>query len=241
MPGTTIARAESVRGEVTLRRRETDGALELLVNGVFVMDTAESTTETALADLALGRLTTTHEPGARDRSPVKVLIGGLGLGFTLRRLAGNTLVDEIIVVEIEGALIDWHRSGLVPATTEIIRDPRLRLVEGDVREVVATIPDGTLDALILDVDNGPGFLVYDDNAAVYQSAFLATCHAALRDGGALVVWSADEAPCVDVALRRTFGAVDHLATEVPFGTRREHYHTYVGVKGRAEDPPCQAR
>jgi len=240
VPGTTIARAESVRGEVTLRRRESDGALELRVNGVFVMDTAESTTETALADLALGRLTT-HEPGAGDRSPVKVLIGGLGLGFTLRRLAGNTLVDEIIVVEIEGALIDWHRSGLVPATTEIIRDPRLRLVEGDVREVAATIPDGTLEALILDVDNGPGFLVYDDNAAVYQSAFLATCHVALRDGGALVVWSADEAPCVDVALRRTFGAVDHLATEVLLGTRREHYHTYVGVKCPAEDPSCQAR
>jgi spermidine synthase len=95
--------------------------------------------------------------------------------------------------------------------------------------------------VILDVDNGPGFLVYDSNAAVYHTPFLQTCHQALREGGAVVVWSADEAADLDQALRRTFASVEHHTTEVVLGTRDERYHTYTAVKSlAARRPACPA-
>ncbi len=98
------------------------------------------------------------------------------------------------------------------------------------REVVSAIACETLDAVVLDVDNGPGFLVYDDNAAVYRAPFLETCRRAMRPGGSLVVWSAEEAPDLAGALRHTFESVEHHTTSVVLGTRDERYHAYTAVK-----------
>jgi spermidine synthase len=224
MRRTTIATARSPHGEVTLQRRD-DDALELRVNGVFVMDSAETSSESGLAALALARLASN---GRRGPCPVSVLVGGLGLGFTVRALVDSALVDEILVVEIEVALVDWHRRGLVSTTARMLDDPRVTVIEGDVRSVVGSTPRGSLDAIILDVDNGPGFLVYDDNAAVYEAPFLVSCRDVLRPGGSLVVWSADEAPMLDDALRDAFDFVEHRSTRAAaFGARDEHYHTYL--------------
>src|SRR4051812_4530482 len=100
MPDTTIARAESSRGEVVLRRRERDGALELRVNGVFVMDDQETSTERALASLALDAATG-NGPQNRDRHrALRVLVGGLGLGYTLAAFLESPDVASILVAEI---------------------------------------------------------------------------------------------------------------------------------------------
>jgi len=233
---TTIATAGSARGDVTLLRRDDDGALELRVNGVFVMDTAEASSEIGLADIALARLDSSAEPGQPPQGPVRLLVGGLGLGFTLRRLAESEQVDEIVVVELEGALLDWHRRGLVPATAAILADPRLAIVEGDIRAVVEAARPGWFDALIVDVDNGPGFLVYDDNAAVYRVPFLTAARRALRPGGSVVVWTADESVLLADALSNVFGAVDHHQTVVRLGVRDERYHAYAAAKVEASTP-----
>ena len=232
MSGTTIARAESSRGELVLRRREWDGELELRVNGVFVMDSHETATERALATLALESIATAR--GHEQREPLTVLIGGLGLGYTLAQFASSPMVGEMLVAEIEPDLVEWHRSGLVPLTQDLVNSPRVRMVPYDVREVVAAQPAGSLDVIVLDVDNGPGFLVYDDNAAIYRSEFLGACRKALASKGVVVVWSADRAPALRSTLANVFGSVSHHAMAVTRKTRVDSYHLYVAL-GHVDD------
>ena len=176
--------------DVVVRRRD-DGAVELRVNGVFVMDDVETTSERRLAEVVL-------DHGARD-----VLVGGLGLGFTVRTLLAESRVRRVVVAEL-------HAEVVVAAG---LTDPRLDVVIGDVRDLVAAQPDASADAVLLDVDNGPDSLVHAGNAAVYGDAFVAECARILRPGGTLAVWSmADSA-----SLRATLGAhlVDVEAERVP--------------------------
>lgn len=238
MPGTTIASAKSSRGELVLRRRERDGELELRVNGIFVMDSHETTTERALATLALDSVR--RAGGDQPLPPLAVLIGGLGLGYTLAQFAGSPTVGTMIVSEIEPALVDWHLRGLVPLTKELAHDPRVRLVARDVQAVVDDQPAGSLDVIVLDVDNGPGFLVYDDNAAVYQHEFLSRCRKALAHKGVVVVWSADRAPDLATTLDDVFGTVSHHSMAVRRAERVDHYYTYVAPGHPDEDEPCPA-
>jgi spermidine synthase len=236
---TTIARAESPRGEVVLRRRSRDGALELRVNGVFVMDSRETGSERALASLALERLAQDRSTETRDL--VSVLVGGLGLGYTLAEFAASPLVGEVVVAEIEAALVDWHLGGLITHTADIIRSSPVRVVVGDVRDVLATRLDGSLDAIVLDVDNGPGFLVYGDNAPIYRREFLSRCRQALADKGVVVVWSAAPASGLRDALHDVFGSVSHHPMEVTLGQRVDSYHAYVAPGTASQEPPCPSR
>ena len=163
---------------VVVRRRD-DGALELRVNGVFVMDDAETTSERRLAEVVLDR-------GAQD-----VVVGGLGLGFTTQALLADERVRRVLVAELHPAVV---------AANEIA-DPRLEVVIGDVRDLVAAQADASADGVLLDVDNGPDSLVHPDNARVYGDAFVAECARVLRPDGTLAVWSMADSP----ALRATLG------------------------------------
>lgn len=170
-------------GAANLRRR-CDGAIELRVNGVFVMDDQEVGAERLLAR----RAGSDPGPTARD-----VLIGGLGLGYTLREVLAGA-ARRVVVAEIEAALPRWMRAGLLPGA-ELLADPRVELQVRDVRAVITGQPERSLDAILLDVDNGPDHLVLAGNAAVYERAFLAECALRLRPGGQLRIWSqADSAP-----------------------------------------------
>jgi spermidine synthase len=221
-----LARATTDRGEVVLReRRDLDAAgeptgpvvIELRVNGVFVMDSLETSTEQALATAAL----------AEVEQPRAVLVGGLGLGFTARAVLADSRVERLVVVELEEALVAWMRDGTVPHGPGFLADERLTVVTADVRQALAEAPPGSYDLVLLDVDNGPGHLVHDDNADVYEAPFLRVVAAALRPGGAVVVWSADEEP----ALRRELAEVFGVATPIPFDvrlqSRDEHYWLYL--------------
>lgn len=225
MPNPTqVARATSERGEVVLVRRERDGALELRVNGVFVMDTAHTATERRLARATLDRL---HAPG-EGLAPVRVLIAALGLGFTLEEVLGEAAVTDVLVIEIEAALVDWHRAGLIQSTSQAVADPRVRIVVGDVAEVIQTVSPGSCDAVLLDVDNGPDFLVYDANAAVYRAPFLRACRRATKPGGITAVWSS--APSVELAavMGDVFTTVEELTVPVLLGARETTYHLFLG-------------
>ncbi len=180
MPSEEVARAVNERGEVVLLRRDT-GAVELRVNGVFVMDTVETSTEQALATAALKAVET----------PTAVLVGGLGLGFTAHEVLADPRVEKVAVVEIEEALVGWMRDGTVPHGPSFLADERLTpRRRGHPRGRRRGRRPASYDLVLLDVDNGPGYLVHDTNATVYGAAFLPRLHALLRPGGALVVWSA---------------------------------------------------
>jgi spermidine synthase len=202
----------------TLRRRD-DGALELRVNGVFVMDTLETTSEQGLATAAL----------AQVEEPRVVLVGGLGLGFTAREVLGDQRVERLVVVEIEEVLVGWMRDGTVPHGPSFLADERLTVVAADIRQALAEASPESYDLVLLDVDNGPGYLVYDANAAIYREPFLETCKHAIAPGGALVVWSADDAPELEVAMRNVFGNVRARSCDVELQDRAEHYWLYVAL------------
>jgi spermidine synthase len=223
-----VARAESERGEVVLReRRDPDEptappVLELRVNGVFVMDTHETSTERQLAAAALAQV---------DR-PHAVVIGGLGLGFTLREVLADHAVERVVVVEIEDALVQWMRDGTIPHGPALLADERLQLVVADIRMAISEATPSSYDLVLLDVDNGPGYLVYQDNAPLYQRTFLAEVAKALRPGGALVVWAADESADLADAMESVFGAVTPIPYDVtllhPGGRARdERYWLYL--------------
>jgi spermidine synthase len=212
LPPETIARADGVSGEVVLRRRAAENApeparetvYELIVNGVFLMDTADVSTEQLLADAVLDR----HE------APRSVLVGGLGLGVTVQALLADVRVEHVDVIEIEPVLVDWLRSGLVPGVEVVLADPRVQVIVADIRDAVRGAADGRYDAVLLDVDNGPDFLVHASNAALYEPHGLAAARAALRPGGLLVVWSSHVAPALDAALREVAGDGDEVGEDV---------------------------
>ena len=213
-----VARATSERGELVLRRRP-DGTLELRANGVFVMDTVETSTERALATRAL----------ELHGSPAEVLIGGLGLGFTLGAVLEDARVAHVTVVEIEAALVDWMRQGTVPGG-ELLADPRVSVAVGDVAAVLRESPGSSYDLVLLDVDNGPGYLVHDANADLYRAPSLEQAMRATRPGGTVVVWSAAEAPELAATMAGIFGRwrSEAVAYDVDLQGRAETYWLYVG-------------
>ena len=218
-----IARAQSPRGEVVLRRRNANGGpavLELRVNGVFVMDTRETSTERALAQRALELVA----------DPRTVLVGGLGLGFTAHELLGDSRVERVDVVELEEVVIGWMRDGTVPHGPELLADRRINVVHADVATVVEEAGAATYDLVLMDVDNGPGNLVHEHNEALYRGGFLGAVHRALHPGGALVVWTADYAPALAAALEEVFGHCRQVAHPVCLQGRDEEYHLYVTTR-----------
>jgi len=213
-----IARAESDRGEIILRERRDEGTptvLELRVNGVFVMDTLETTSERALAHAAL-------EVAER---PASVLIGGLGLGFTLHEVLADHRVEQCTVVEIEQPIVDWMRDGTIAHGPRFLADERVTVTVGDVAQVLAEAADDRYDLVLLDVDNGPGYLVHEANAAIYRTPFLEVARRVVRE--VLVVWSAAEAPGLQEAMAAMFGDCEARPYAVRLGERDEEYWLYV--------------
>ena len=154
-----------------------------------------------------------------------MVVGGLGLGFTLQRVLADPRVEEVRVVEIEEALIGWMRDGTVPHGREILADKRVRVVDADIARAIAEA-QSTYDLVLLDVDNGPGYLVHDDNAAVYEHDVIAGAHRMIDPGGVLVVWSASPAPALQQLMGTVFGDCTERAFDVVLGTRPEQYYLY---------------
>lgn len=222
---TVLRRADGVLGgEVVLRTRQDDAGgtvYELVVDGVFAMDTAHTATEQQLAAAALDRV-------AGDE--LTVVVGGLGLGYTVAALLADARVAAVEVVELEPTLLDWLRAGVVPGVDVTLRDPRVRPRVGDVRDVLPAMPPGSADCVLLDVDNGPRFLVHGTNALVYEEPFLRSCLDVLRPGGALVVWSADPAPELGQRLTDVAGACEELPLTVHRDGRTFEYALYAASR-----------
>jgi len=219
-PASEVARGVTERGELVLRRRvDADGAevLELRANGVFVMDTRETSTERGLATQALALVTL----------PRDVLVGGLGLGFTLEAVLADPRVERCLVVEIEPALVGWMGDGTIPYGTPLLADPRVEVRVADVAQVLTGLSPRSLDLVLLDVDNGPGYLVHDANAALYERPFLAAVRRSLAPGGMVVVWSAARAPSLMAALEAEFGEAEEHAHDVRLQDRDEQYWLYA--------------
>ncbi|MDX3456722.1 spermidine synthase [Streptomyces sp. ME02-8801-2C] len=178
-----LDRHEGPYGEVVLRRH--GELLQIIANGCFLMDTSDGRSERLLIDAARDAL-----GGDRTTSAPHVLIGGLGVGFSLAHAAADPYWGHITVVEREPAIIGWHRNGpLAPLSRDALADPRTEVVAADLVRYVNETSD-TFDALCLDIDNGPGWTVTEGNESLYSQAGLASCARVLRPDGVLAVWSA---------------------------------------------------
>lgn len=187
-------RVFTARGELVLRGR--DGHFELISNGVFLMDTRSGEPERVLIRAALAGI---------DQPRPRLLIGGLGVGFALAE-AVRTSASEIIVVEIEPAVVDWHRSVLKPFSAGALDDPRVRVVTADLAAWFTGTSD-RFDAICLDVDNGPGWTVVDHDTGFYRPSGLAMIREHLLPGGVLAVWSANTGHRFADTLNRVVGPV----------------------------------
>ncbi|MCP3767011.1 spermidine synthase [Streptomyces sp. MAR25Y5] len=184
-----LDRREGPYGEVVLRRH--GGLLQIIANGCFLMDTSDGRSERRLVDAALAALDAADtRAGHGPRPDPRVLIGGLGVGFSLAHAAAAPRWGRITVVEREPAVIEWHRTGpLAELSTRALADPRAEIVEADLVAYVHETSD-TFDALCLDIDNGPDWTVTEGNDGLYSAAGLQDCARVLTPGGVLAVWSA---------------------------------------------------
>ncbi|WP_437011248.1 spermidine synthase [Streptomyces sp. enrichment culture] len=153
---------------------------------------------------------------AGDGRRPSVLIGGLGVGFSLAHAAADPSWGRIAVVEREQAIIDWHRAGPLAALSgSALADPRTTLIHAD---LVAYVHDpdvaDTYDALCLDIDNGPDWTVTEGNDSLYSPAGLAACARRLNSGGVLAVWSARPSADFEESLRNA-GFTGVRTEEIP--------------------------
>ncbi|OIJ89259.1 spermidine synthase [Streptomyces sp. MUSC 14] len=186
-----LDRRDGPYGEVVLRRHGT--LLQIIANGCFLMDTSDGRSERLLVDAAYDALD--GRPGPA------LLIGGLGVGFSLAHAAADGRWGRITVVEREPAVVDWHRDGpLGRLSAAALADPRTDVVQDDLVPYVRETSD-TFDALCLDIDNGPGWTVTEGNDSLYSPAGLASCARVLNPGGVLAVWSAAPSPEFEGSLR----------------------------------------
>jgi spermidine synthase len=201
-PWETVEEALAPDGtEMVLARR--DGEWVVRYAGKVLMSSRQHGSEDALAELALKQ--------ARHRR--RVLVGGLGLGFTARAALERIPTDaRVLVAELTPALVDWNRRLVGKLAGRPLDDRRCQIQVGDVMDRI-TEARGTYDAILLDVDNGPGSMVHEDNHRIYGHRGIAACLAALAEGGVLAVWSAHHD---DAYLRRLQrGGFEATARVVP--------------------------
>ena len=171
-----------VPGGQELRLFRRGGDYMIVLDRNELMSSRMCGSEEALADMSCDRLATNSAP--------HLLIGGYGMGFTLRAaLAALDAAGKVTVAELVPEIIDWARGPMADLAAGCLDDPRVRLVMEDVVAVIAKA-DGDYDAILLDVDNGPDGLTRDGNDRLYSMRGLEAAKAALKPGGVLAVWSA---------------------------------------------------
>jgi spermidine synthase len=178
LPWITVDETTTADGTVlALMRRGTEW--EVCYDGLVFMSSRAHGSEDELTRLAFAKA-----PHART-----VLVGGLGLGFTLR--AALDLLGprgKVVVAEESPSVVEWNRTHVGFLAGRPTEDPRVAVRVGDVRQRI-TEASAAWDLILLDVDNGPAALVHDANAGLYNAGGIAACHAALKKGGALAVWA----------------------------------------------------
>lgn len=194
---TTVGRTSTSRGELVLR--QVGEHFEVVSNGVFLMDTRDGRSERLLVTAALDAHT----------NPRSLLIGGLGVGFSLAAAIADSRLQTITVVEIEPVLVDWYANKLGGTAHH---DPRVTVEIDDIREHT-----GDYDVICLDVDNGPDWTVTDSNKSLYDDAGTALLASRLNPHGVLAVWSAHQVPSYEELLRKHFNEVQLLTVDVPRG------------------------
>ncbi|MEI8388095.1 MAG: spermine synthase [Verrucomicrobiota bacterium] len=199
---------------------EHDGQYFLKLNGRQLMGSNNTVSECLLADLACDYRKIVDAP--------RVLIGGLGLGFSLRRaldLSGPKAVVQ--VAELLPEVVAWNREFLSGLNGKLLDDPRVEIFTGDVFDCIKRGP-ARFDAILLDVDNGPTSFVQAKNSRLYTGNGLALIRRALRPGGRVSFWSAEREPAFPSQLERAGFASSEFEAKAHERAKRAAHRIYVG-------------
>lgn len=226
-----LERATGRSGELVLRRSGAD--LEVVAGGTFLISSANAVSSVALitAGLAFHNDVGTPRPADRrsSRPGLEVLIGGLGLGYTLAAAFAERRVGHVTVAEYEPVIVDWFRTYGGSRAEELAAwetAANARVLVNDVADVMRESP-GAFDLVALDTDNGPDWLVRQSNAGLYDEAGLALAHGALRPGGVAVFWSPERYDWFAARLAAAFAQVSEVAAHDQINGRRHEYTMYV--------------
>jgi spermidine synthase len=219
--------------ELRLMQRGTEFSIMLGHNEL--MNTRLSGSEEALAVLPCERI--------RQRRKPHILIGGLGMGFTLRAALGATAPDaRITVAELVPAVIAWARGPMAALHGTSLDDPRVTVHQGDVGELIRSARSA-YDAILLDIDNGPAGLTRASNDGLYDAAGLGLAQVALRPGGVLAIWSAAPDQQFAKLLRRMGFAVEEVRVRAHAGRSGARHVIWLASVETAPGrrPPSKSR
>lgn len=223
IPWSLLATAKVPGGFGDLRLKQRGGEFSIMSGATELMNSRLSGSEKALASLVCERLGSRPAP--------RLLIGGLGMGFTLREaLAGFGADASIVVAELVPAVIEWARGPMAELFGSSMTDPRVSMHEGDVVKLIRS-SRAAYDAILLDVDNGPGGLTRAGNDSLYDMSGIAAAGAALRAGGILAVWSSAPDQDFTLRLRRGGFGVEEVRVRANGKGGGARHVIWIAVKG----------
>lgn len=224
IPWVQLGAADVPDGGGALRLMQRGHEFSIMAGGIELMSSRLSGSEEALAALSCARL--------RDRAAPRVLIGGLGMGFTLRTALATLGPDAAVTVaELVPEVVAWARGPLAALHGDSLTDPRVTVFEGDVAALIDGAPT-RWDAILLDVDNGPEGLMRRLNDDLYDAYGLRQAHDALGPGGILAVWSAGPDRAFAARLGAAGFRVEDLRVRANGRSRRGARHVvWLATKG----------
>lgn len=221
-PYEKLGESRTPNGTVLVLYRH-DGAYLIRANGVELMSTRRHLSEDKLAEVACRPL--------KDKAGARVLVGGLGLGFTLRAALRELGSDaEVVVAELMAEVIEWNTNPSYNISTDAALDSRTRIVHDDVVNVLRDNA-ASFDAIMLDTDNGADGMLMSENARLYSRQGIALTIAALRPGGSIAYWSVSDDPRFVDALKRAKLTVEKLRVRA-HDTAGPMHTLYVATRPR---------
>ncbi|MEM8866837.1 MAG: spermine synthase [Verrucomicrobiota bacterium] len=198
-----------------------DGGYSISFKGQELMHSKASASELLLGKLGVEQA----KPGVKTR----IMIGGLGLGFTLRSVLDGVGPDaEIDLIELMPQVVKWNREHLYDLNGALLDDPRVNVIEADAVEMILAGNSHSYDVLILDVDNGPTGMVKADNDSLYSHRGLRAVRKVLKAEGRVVYWSAGPDPNFQARMETVGFSVDAVPAKVHERAKRAAYLIYVG-------------
>jgi spermidine synthase len=221
IPWVQLDTAKTPDGEQELRLKRRGAEFSIMLGANELMNSRLSGSEEALARLSCQRI--------RGRNKPHILIGGLGLGFTLRAALAELDNDaKVTVTELVPAVVSWARGPMAEVFGDCLDDPRLTIAEADVGLLIKAAT-ATYDAILLDVDNGPEGLTRKANDGLYDMAGLSSARAALRPGGVFAVWSSSPDGDFTRRLQRAGFAVEEVKVRAN-GKRGARHVIWIAIK-----------
>ena len=225
-PWKLLGRARTPGGGAELVLRQRDTEFSIRADNLELMNSRVYGSEEAMAKLGCQNLSKHPRP--------RVLIGGLGMGYSVRT-ALDILGDnaQVVVAELVPAVVEWNRGVLADLAGRPLDDRRVELHVGDVVQLIKTAR-GEYDAIMIDVDNGAESIVRKGNDWLYSLPGLTTTYAALRPGGVMAMWSAGPQPAFVRLLRRAGFEVDEVKVRARGGSNRKggaHHVVWIATRG----------